>query len=342
MYHKWLPATPLIVLLALALSAGLASAGTDGDWSLTGNQGTNPPTHFLGTIDNTPLVVKTNNRERLRIDTAGNVGIGTTNPRAPVHVVRVGNAWIAAQSRTAPGSIMQLGAVTSNGITEAQLQYQGMFRLVEGLGAPLGSGGTTRLQVSPGGNVGIGTINPTARLEVNGTFKASNKQFTIDHPLDPANMYLNHAAVESPDMMTIHNGNVTTDVNGNATVTLPTYFEALNRDFRYQLTVVGQFAQAIVASKIKDNRFTIKTDKPHVEVSWQVTGIRQDAYANAHRTMVEEAKPATERGFYLHPLEHGQPLSKGVAAQQAAQPTDPEQEPSGTYLWSVHHPVRSR
>ncbi len=63
---------------------------------------------------------------------------------------------------------------------------------------------------------------------------------------------------------------------------LPDYFDALNRDFRYQLTVVGQFAQAIVGSKIEGNRFTIKTDKPHVEVSRQVTGIRQDAFANAN------------------------------------------------------------
>jgi hypothetical protein len=113
-------------------------------------------------------------------------------------------------------------------------------------------------------------------------------------------------------MLTIYNGNVTTDENGAATITLPHYFEALNRDFRYQLTVIGQFAQAILASKIRQNRFTIKTDKTQVEVSWQVTGIRQDAYADAHRIQVEEVKPEKERGSYLHPEVFGQPAEKGV------------------------------
>ncbi len=134
----------------------------------------------------------------------------------------------------------------------------------------------------------------------------------IDNPLDPANKYLNHSAVESPDMMNIYNGNVTTDANGNVTVTMPDYFEALNQDFRYQLTVIGQFAQAIVSNKIKDNHFTIKTDKPNVEVSWQVTGIRHDPYAEHNRLPVEQDKPADEKGSYIHPELYGQPNTKSV------------------------------
>ena len=102
-------------------------------------------------------------------------------------------------------------------------------------------------------------------------------------------------------MMNVYNGNVITDKRGRAIVALPDYFQALNSDFRYQLTVIGQFAQAIVAKEISDNRFTIKTNKPGVKVSWQVTGIRQDAYANVHRVPVEQQKPEHERGKYLHP-----------------------------------------
>ena len=56
----------------------------------------------------------------------------------------------------------------------------------------------------------------------------------------------------------------------------------------------------------------IKTDKPHVEVSWQVTGIRQDAYAKANPIRVEEEKTGQERGTYLHPEVFGQPQEKGV------------------------------
>jgi hypothetical protein len=113
-------------------------------------------------------------------------------------------------------------------------------------------------------------------------------------------------------MMNIYNGNVTTDSKGEIAVALPDYVAALNRDFRYQLTVVGQFAQAIVASEIQDNHFVIKTDKPNVKVSWQVTGIRQDAWANAHRISVEEAKSDKERGHYVHPELFGQPEEKGI------------------------------
>jgi trimeric autotransporter adhesin len=123
----------------------------------------------------------------------------------------------------------------------------------------------------------------------------------IDDPIDPANKYLYHSSVESPDMMNIYNGNVTTDAAGNATVQMPDWFEALNGDFRYQLTVIGQPAQAYVSQELASGEFGIKTDKPNVKVSWQVTGIRQDAWANAHRIPVEVQKSAAERGNYLHP-----------------------------------------
>src|SRR5580692_2571436 len=149
-------------------------------------------------------------------------------------------------------------------------------------------------------------------VDVDGNLTKGGGSFKIDHPLDPANKYLYHSFVESPDMMNIYNGNVITDAQGSAIVKLPEWFETLNRDFRYQLTVIGQFAQAIVGSEIADGQFSIKTDKPSVKVSWQVTGIRQDAWANAHRIPVEQQKPALERGFYLHPELYGAPEEKGV------------------------------
>ncbi len=152
----------------------------------------------------------------------------------------------------------------------------------------------------------------TGPVDVIGALSKSSGSFKIDHPLDPANKYLSHSFVESPDMMNVYNGNIITDGNGEATVILPGYFQALNRDFRYQLTVIGQFAQAIIQSEIQNNQFTIKTDKPNVKVSWQVTGIRQDSWANDHRIQVEENKPAKELGTYIYPQGHGQSASKGV------------------------------
>jgi len=151
-------------------------------------------------------------------------------------------------------------------------------------------------------------------VEVTGTLSKAGGSFKIDHPLDPENKYLSHSFVESPDMMNIYNGNVTTDQNGLAVVELPDYFDSLNRDFRYQLTVVGQFAQAIVAEEVKNNRFTIQSSVPGVKVSWLVTGIRQDAWANKNRIPVEQLKSETERGRYLHPEAFNQPEERGIAS----------------------------
>ncbi len=114
-------------------------------------------------------------------------------------------------------------------------------------------------------------------------------------------------------MMNIYNGNVVTDASGEAVVNLPDWFEILNRDFRYQLTAIGQPAQAWISSEIANRAFAIKTDKPNVKISWQVTGIRQDAWANAHRTPVELEKPDREKGFYLHPELYGAAPEQGVA-----------------------------
>jgi trimeric autotransporter adhesin len=114
--------------------------------------------------------------------------------------------------------------------------------------------------------------------------------------------------------MNVYNGNITTDRHGLATGTLPDYFEALNGDFRYQLTVNGQFAQSIVPEKIANKRFVIRTSKPNLEVSWPVTGIRHDAYANTYRIPVEEDKAVGEQGYYLHPEVFGQSASKSIQA----------------------------
>jgi hypothetical protein len=155
-------------------------------------------------------------------------------------------------------------------------------------------------------------------VDVDGNLSKAGGSFKIDHPLDPANKYLYHSFVESPDMMNIYNGNVVTDGQGRAVVQMPEWFESLNRDFRYQLTAIGQFSQAMVASKMANNSFTIQTDKPNVEVSWQVTGIRHDAWADANRIPLEEMKTGKERGLYLHPELFGAPAETSIAASRHA------------------------
>ena len=139
------------------------------------------------------------------------------------------------------------------------------------------------------------------------------KPFRIDHPHDPLNKYLFHYASESPFPQNFYNGNVTTDSKGYAWVELPDYFEDINTNFKYQLTVMGEtFAQAIVSKKIAGNRFQIRTNQPNTEVSWMVFADRNDARVQFKRPTDVRDKAGRERGKYQHPEYYGAPASMGV------------------------------
>jgi len=117
-----------------------------------------------------------------------------------------------------------------------------------------------------------GWIYVQGDLDVNGS-----KNFRIDHPLWPTQQVLLHSGVESSEPKNMYRGSVMLDLNGQARVTLPAYFQALNRDFRYQLTSIGAAANPFVLKEIENNVFWIGGSRPGVRVSWQVTGVRNDA-----------------------------------------------------------------
>jgi hypothetical protein len=165
---------------------------------------------------------------------------------------------------------------------------------------------------------------------VSGMLTKAGGGFKIDHPLDPENKYLYHSFVESPEMMNVYNGNVVLDEEGKAWVEMPAWFEALNQDFRYQLTAIGGPGPNLyIAQKIQDNRFQIAGGAPGLEVSWQVTGIRHDPYADAHRIPVEEVKPVDQQGTYMHPDAYGQPETLGADYQSGNAPEAAPVEPPG-------------
>ncbi|MCG8332446.1 MAG: hypothetical protein MI974_32470 [Chitinophagales bacterium] len=149
-------------------------------------------------------------------------------------------------------------------------------------------------------------------LDVEGNISKQGGSFKIDHPLEPKNKWLYHSFVESPDMMNVYNGNIITGADGKVTVQLPNYFDALNKDFRYQLTVIGSFAQAIISKKIQNNQFVIQTDQPNIEVSWQVTGIRKDPYAETHRIQTEVEKTGDHKGRLLFDPNRKEPYSTNM------------------------------
>jgi hypothetical protein len=272
---------------------------------------------------------------RMSILQNGRVGIGTSSPGAQLAIVASANGIPAAyiQATDAPGGSGQNGSdgldaygssgdvnsastggghgITAYGGTGGNGGgmggiFQGADALFAGYGVYATGGNTT----GDGLNGYAGDFN--GDLNVTGNIYSGNITVKIDHPLDPANKYLAQSSLQSPDMMNFYNGNIVTDADGNAVVVMPDWVEAINRDFRYQLTVIGQFAQAIVGEKIAAHHFTIRTDKPNVEVSWQVTGVRQDAWANAHRTPVEQEKNTQEQGHYLHPELYGAPEEASI------------------------------
>jgi hypothetical protein len=146
-----------------------------------------------------------------------------------------------------------------------------------------------------------------------GLLFSTMKLFRIDHPLEPTSKYLTHSCVESSEMLNLYSGNAILDANGEAWVDLPHWFEALNTDFRYQLTPIGGPAPNLhIAEEIAENRFKIAGGRAEMKVCWQITGVRNDAYAKAHPLQVEVEKEEGEKGTYLHPVEHGEPEERGT------------------------------
>ncbi len=212
-----------------------------------------------------------NGGDRLSVRSDGNVGIGTTNPTN------------------------KLAVVTGTGTA------------IYGLSPDLGVWGATSGTLSS--DYGVFGQHPTGSswgVYASGRLGASGtKSFRIDHPLDPANAYLMHYCSESPEPMNEYSGTVTLDANGEAWVQLPDYFGSINRDLRYQLTCIGGHADVYIADEVTNNRFRIAGGHAGLKVSWEVKGVRNDAWVRAYGAPAEADKPAELRGKYQHPELYG-------------------------------------
>jgi hypothetical protein len=173
--------------------------------------------------------------------------------------------------------------------TAGQFQTATTGVLLQGISGTAGANTGTATQVFLVDGHGNGTF--AGNLNVGGTITGSTKNFRIDDPLDPNRKYLYHASVESSEMANIYSGNVVLDRRGEAVVDLPEWFEALNGEFRYQLTSIGRAARVFIAQEIQNHSFKIAGGRPGMKVSWQVTGVRHDAWAQAHPLQVEDEKP---------------------------------------------------
>ena len=233
--------------------------------------------------------------------------VGVYGESVPVAGYGIGGSFVGGY-RGVMGSVNPTGSGNFRGVYGQVTGGTGYNYAVYGYA----DGGASNYGVY-GGVTGLGYAGYFGgNAHVTGTLTAGVKSFKIDHPLDPENKYLLHSCVESDDMMNIYNGNVTLDARGEAVVEMPEWFEALNQDFRYQLTCIGGFAPVYVAEEVSGNRFMVAGGEPGMKISWQVTGVRHDPLAEASRVVVEQDKPAEEVGKYMHPEAYGMPVTAGV------------------------------
>jgi hypothetical protein len=263
---------------------------------------------------------------------AVNVGVGTSTPHSIFEITSAngssitnpGPDLILANTSTTVGSSVGIDfnptAPASYSIPAARIE-----------GVSVGSSADVQFYAKNSGGTGelltltidsFGNLIVPGSLSVGGILTKSGGSFKIDDPIAPAEKYLSHSFVESPDMMNIYNGTVILNAHGQAVIELPHWFGALNKDYRYQLTAIGRPGPGLyIAEEVQDNHFTIAGGKAGLKVSWQVTGIRQDAWANAHRIPTEELKPANEQGHYMHPELFGTGPDKAITAAHRSAPS---------------------
>jgi hypothetical protein len=293
----------LVLVIAYPPARAAVNAAVSGTYQNTGNTG------YLGTA---------NSGVEGYVTTTGRDGVyGNNSSGSPgVHGVSATQYGVYGQSSSPVGNagggvVGQCGFCS--GVAGLSTKGNGVFGSTQGtLSDDFGLGVAGQAGQGGIGVYGYSTAAGWAGffdgdVDIEGTLSKSAGTFKIDHPLDPANKYLLHSFVESDEMKNVYDGVVTLGRSGEAVVTLPKWFEALNKDFRYQLTCIGQNAPVFIAEKVHDNQFRIAGGYEGMEVSWQVTGVRHDAYAVKHPIVTEVVKRAEERGKLRSPDSYGLP-----------------------------------
>lgn len=192
--------------------------------------------------------------------------------------------------------------------------------------APLGNGvgvagkgyyGVFGEDMYAGGTAGAFGVYSNGNLGATGT-----KTFHIDHPKDPENKFLRHFSIESNEVLNVYRGTIAFDASGEAAVTLPDYFNDINKNISYQLTPVGAYMPLFVKEKVNaGNQFVIGGGTPGKEVSWAVYAERNDLYMqkNPHQRNTELNKRDSEKGRYLMPALYGAGSDKAIFNNKPAE-----------------------
>jgi hypothetical protein len=149
-----------------------------------------------------------------------------------------------------------------------------------------------------------GNVKFLGNLAIVGSLTKGAGTFEIDDPIDPANKILFHSFVESPDALNIYDGIATLDKNGEVTIQLPDYYDALNQNSTYQFFPMDQaMPDLYVKTEEANNQFTIAGGVPGGQISWQISGVRHDPYILANPIIVEVEKgpgQLVDKGFCIY------------------------------------------
>jgi hypothetical protein len=177
--------------------------------------------------------------------------------------------------------------------------------------------GVVGISAGTGASIGVFGQAPASGDAVwaNGDLTCTGaKLFTIDHPLDPTHKLLKHFSMESNEILNVYRGNVILDGNGEATVELPAYFDAININFSYNLTSIGTQSNVYVKSEIENRKFVIAGGQPNQKVSWVVYADRNDPYVQQNPSVkeTEVQKVGNWDGTYLMPQLYGASAEQGT------------------------------
>ncbi len=215
--------------------------------------------------------------DRFVINSAGNVGIGTTGPTdTDGYNGKVLDVIGPGYFRQNSDATKYLSFGTSGG--NSFLEANGTGNLLR-----IYTAGSERVRIDTSGNVGIGTTGPGYTLDVNGTFSATIKNFDIQYPFDPSKRLV-HSTLEGPEVAVFYRGESQLS-NGRAEVRLPDYFEALTRKEGRTVLLTSEFdstdesVSTLAASYVVDGKFVVKAvdnNNPNQKFYWEVKAVRAD------------------------------------------------------------------
>ena len=170
---------------------------TSNDWTILGNAGTNPNTNFVGTTDAQDLVFRTGNTEKMRLLNNGRLSVSTTTPRGRIHaeerfINNIGTIYPLLPGVTVQDNSDFIGFSTVDKDGNAgtiddsnMLIYWGdngdehlYFSHFAYVGGATQMTRTDLMTIQGNGNVGIGVISPTNKLQVAGNTSTTNFQMT--------------------------------------------------------------------------------------------------------------------------------------------------------------------